>query len=388
MNNMKRTYIIFAMLLLIVAVTMSGCIEEGTNVPTTIVNNTTPLTTDIDTDKVMPEVPTVLVNKTPEVPTVLVNKTPEMPTVLVNETVICADSRVNVTYKGIDCAYMWGRDYRKPGTGEKIVKFYVEIEAIGNDTIETGLNDWQIIDADGRTYKPTPHDDAKSMKKLYQIPSGQDKSTYIIFLIPKDLNDYVVQYDTNSDCDIISWTVGNPITITIEFDITLDLPPEGEYEEGTFGYMVDYTEDPIKVTYIGDPAVVDTRFRLSLQGGVRQGELTEEEAQTIFKQCGGTGSVFDEVETEIPRPSADGLTEIEVESGMKEYYLIYYEAMIRPLSTEERELYNGYAAQYTEDFFGSWVQSNMEYAMEIATAISEGSMYTYVDGIWYVGVRQ
>jgi len=119
--------------------------------------------------------------------------------------------------------------------------------------------------------------------------------------------------------------------------------------------MVDYTEDPIKVTYIGDPAVVDTRFRLSLQGGVRQGELTEEEAQTIFKQCGGTGSVLDEVETEIPRPSADGLTEIEVESGMKEYYLIYYEAMIRPLSTEERELYNEYAAQYTEDFFESWV---------------------------------
>lgn len=376
------------MLLLIVAVTMSGCIEEGTNVPIIIVNNTAPLTTDIDTDKVMPEVPTLLVNKTPEVPTVLVNKTSEIPTALVNETVVCADSRVNVTYKGIDCAYMWGRDYIKPGTGEKIVKFYVEIEAIGNDTIETGLNDWQIIDADGRTYKPTPHDDAKSMKKLYQIPSGQDKSTYIIFLIPKDLNDYVVQYDTNSDCDIISWTVGNPITITTEFDITLDLPPEGEYEEGTFGYMVDYTEDPIKVTYIGDPAVVDTRFRLSLQGGVRQGELTEEEAQTIFKQCGGTGSVFDEVETEIPRPSADGLTEIEVESGMKEYYLIYYEAMIRPISTEERELYNGYAAQYTEDFFGSWVQSNMDYAMEIATAISEGSMYTYVDGIWYVGVRQ
>lgn len=52
------------MLLLIVAVTMSGCIEEGTNVPIIIVNNTASLTTDIDTDKVMPEVPTVLVNKT------------------------------------------------------------------------------------------------------------------------------------------------------------------------------------------------------------------------------------------------------------------------------------------------------------------------------------
>ena len=385
---MERTYTIFAMLLLIVAVTMSGCVEEDTNVQTTIVNNTTSITTDMDADNVMPEVPTVLVNKTSEEPTVLVNKKPETPTVLVNETVICADSRANVTYQGIDCTYQWGGYQRTPGTGEKIVKFCVEIEAIGNDTIETGLNDWQIIDADGRTYKPTPHEDAKPMKKLYRIPSGQDSSTYIIFLIPKDLNDYAVLYDTNSDCDVISWTVGNPVNTKIEFDSTFDLSAEGEYEEGTFGYMVDYTEDPIKVTYLGDPAVVDTLFRLSLQGDVRMGETTEEEAQTIFKQCGGTGSVFDEVETEIPRPSADGLTEIEVESGMNEYYLIHYEAMIRPLSTEEQELHDGYAAQYTEDFFGSWVQSNMGYAMEIASAISEGSMYTYTDGIWYVGVRQ
>ena len=120
---------------------------------------------------------------------------------------------------------------------------------------------------------------------------------------------------------------------------------------------------------------------------MRQGTLTEEEAEIVFEQCGGTSDLFEEVETEVPSVSTEGLTEFEVEPGEKEYYLLYYEAQIRPLSDEEQELFDEYAVQYSEDHMMQWVTSHKTYANEIALAIGMGSKYTYVDGTWYIGER-
>ncbi|KAF5416885.1 MAG: hypothetical protein C5S48_01685 [Candidatus Methanogaster sp.] len=93
------------------------------------------------------------------------------------------------------------------------------------------------------------------------------------------------------------------------------------------------------------------------------------------------------METEAPLISTEGLTELEVEPGEKEYYLFYYEAQIRRLSAEEQELFDEHAVQYSEDYMMQWVTSHMTYAKEIAFAVSEGSKYTYIDRTWYVGER-
>jgi hypothetical protein len=86
----------------------------------------------------------------------------------------------------------------------------------------------------------------------------------------------------------------------------------------------------------------------------------------------------------------EGLTEFEVEPGEKEYLLIYFEADIRSLNDEEQELFDKYAPQYTENYMKQWVTityANVEYINEISYAIGRGSMYTYINGTWYVGDR-
>lgn len=386
---MKGIHAMIAVLLVVAA--LSGCVDKGVETNAVVEENATDddvsndaviseSLDDSEAEKLIPELPQI----TPKEPSDI--------TINMNETVTHSGLCVNITYKGIDCAYRAQGGWIQSDAGEKIVKFYVTIEVIGNDTIETGLDDWQIVGEDGKTYESIPHDDLKPMRSSYQILSGASVDAYILFLIPEDMDDYIVQYDISDvvpgDCDTISWVVGDPVmpTASETFDTEVNMSTDENAEE-LFGYTIDWTKDPIEATYTGDPTVINTLFRQALQGEVRRGTLTEEEAEIVFEQCGGTGDLFEEVETEVPLTSTEGLTEFEVEPGEKEYYLIYYEAQIRPLSDEEQELFDGYAVQYSEDYMMQWVTSHMTYANEIAFAVSEGSKYTYVDGIWYVGER-
>ena len=134
-------------------------------------------------------------------------------TVEMNET-------VNQSGLGVTCTMVENYHYYDEGTDQRLevsvrhIKLYVVIAATGGDEIETGIADWWIMDARGRKYQMTPHTDAKPMKPVHKLSDGDTMNAYILFDLPGNVTDFVAQYNlsnvVSSDCDVISWVVGDP----------------------------------------------------------------------------------------------------------------------------------------------------------------------------------
>lgn len=160
---------------------------------------------------------------------------------------------------------------------------------------------------------------------------------------------------------------------------------DGEYVEGSVGYSINYMVDPLEVTYFGDPNAVDTTLRRSLQSEIRFGDLSEEEAQYIFEQCGGHGSVLEKVQ--LPEVELVNLEEIEPTSDEEAYLILSVESEIRALNEEERAMYEAYKAQFSDAHMEEWTEVNFGFILNVGFAGASGVSYTYIDGVWYVGER-
>lgn len=139
-------------------------------------------------------------------------------TVEMNET-------VNQSGLGVTCTMVENYHYYDEGTDQRLevsvrhIKLYVVIAATGGDEIETGIADWWIMDARGRKYQMTPHTDAKPMKPVHKLSDGDAMNAHILFDLPGNVTDFVVQYNisnvVSSDYDVISWVVGDPGTSAV-----------------------------------------------------------------------------------------------------------------------------------------------------------------------------
>jgi hypothetical protein len=134
-------------------------------------------------------------------------------TVEMNET-------VNQSGLSVTCTMVKNYHYPDEGTdwrselSVRHIKLYIMITATGGDEIETGMEDWWIMDARGRKYRTTPHTDAKPMKPVHKLSDGDTMDAYILFDLPGNVTDFVTQYNlsnvVSSDYDVISWVVGDP----------------------------------------------------------------------------------------------------------------------------------------------------------------------------------
>ena len=134
-------------------------------------------------------------------------------TIEMNET-------VNLSGLGVTCMMVKNYHYHDEGTDRRLevsvrhIKLYVTIAATGGDEIETGMKDWWVMDARGRKYQTTPHTDANPMKPVHKLSDGDTMNAYILFDLPGNVTDFVAQYNisnvVSSDCDVISWVVGDP----------------------------------------------------------------------------------------------------------------------------------------------------------------------------------
>ena len=134
-------------------------------------------------------------------------------TIEMNET-------VNLSGLSVTCTMVKNYHHYDEGTDQRLevsvrhIKLYVTITATGGDEIETGMQDWWIMDERGRKYRTTPHTDAKPMKPVHKLSDGDTMNAYILFDLPGNVTDFVAQYNlsnvVSSDCDVISWVVGDP----------------------------------------------------------------------------------------------------------------------------------------------------------------------------------
>lgn len=171
---------------------------------------------------------------------------------------------------------------------------------------------------------------------------------------------------------------------TIEINTTTEAD-DGDYIEGSAGFSVNYLVDPLEVTYFGDPNAVDTTLRRSLRYKIMSGDMSLEEAQRIFEQCGGNGSVLEKVQ--LPEVELVNLEEIEPTSDEEAYLILSVESEIRALNEEERAMYEAYKAQFSDAHMEEWTEVNFGFILNVGFAGASGVSYTYIDGVWYVGER-
>ena len=140
------------------------------------------------------------------------NKDPNI-TVEMNET-------VNRSGLSVTCTMVKNYHYHDKGTdwrsevSARHIKLGVTITITGGEELETGMNDWWIMDARGRKYQMTPHTDVNPMKPVHKLSDGDTMNAHILFDLPGNVTDFVAQYNlsnvVSSDCDVISWVVGDP----------------------------------------------------------------------------------------------------------------------------------------------------------------------------------
>lgn len=217
-KDMKKQATRCVMILIVaLSLAMTGCVDdEAANTPkpsatdddrindtnVTLTENATDLNVSeveelISEIEVMPETEPEL-ETVPEDQDIIVemNETVDLPRLTV--TCIMVKNKRETT-----AANDWfpGSDWRK-------IKFDVMINATGE--VETGLEDWWIMDDIGRKHRTIPHTDMRPMKSKYELSDGDTVRAYLLFDIPGDVIDFTVQY--NCSGEIISWTVGNPST--------------------------------------------------------------------------------------------------------------------------------------------------------------------------------
>lgn len=134
-------------------------------------------------------------------------------TVEMNETVNHSGLSVTCTMVKNYHYHDEGTDWR-PGLSVRHIKLYVAIAATVGDEIETGMDDWWIMDERGRKYRTIPHTEAKPMRPVHKLSNGDTMDAYILFDLPGNVTDFVAQYNlsnvVSSDCNVISWVVGDP----------------------------------------------------------------------------------------------------------------------------------------------------------------------------------
>ena len=178
--------------------------------------------------------------------------------------------------------------------------------------------------------------------------------------------------------------VSGNITFGVEMNLTNGTTVDGEYVEGSVGYSINYMVDPLEVTYFGDPNAVDTTLRRSLQSEIRFGDLSEEEAQYIFEQCGGHGSVLEKVQ--LPEVELTNLVEIDPQPSDEEAYTILAVLIeARALNEEEQAMYDAYKAQFSDAHMEEWSGAHMDFVMGAAFSIASGDMPTLINSTWYMG---
>ena len=174
------------------------------------------------------------------------------------------------------------------------------------------------------------------------------------------------------------------ITFGFEMNMTNGTTVDGEYVEGSAGYSVNYMVDPPEVVYFGDPNVVDTTLRRLLQSGIRSGDESEEEAQYIFEQCGGHGSVLEEVQ--LPEVELTNLVEADPQPSDEEAYVILaVVSEARALNEEEQAMYGAYKAQFSDAHMEEWSGAHMEFVMGVPFYVMSGNMPMFIDNTWYTG---
>ncbi|PXF59777.1 MAG: hypothetical protein C4B59_10770 [Candidatus Methanogaster sp.] len=243
---MRTTVMFLVALLAIIAITtMSGCIDDTSNdaenatggdarndTNTTLSNAGDELSGSYDEEPIdesgakMRTVPEF----EPEPEAAPIGHEDPDATVDMNET-------VNLSGLNVTCTMVKNYHYYDEGTDRRLevsvrhIKLRVMITATGGEEIETGIADWWIMDTRGRKYKTIPHTDANPMKPVHKLSDGDTINAYLLFDLPGNVTDFVVQYNisnvVSSDCDVISWVVGDP-----------DIPTASEYRNGFVRYPI------------------------------------------------------------------------------------------------------------------------------------------------------
>lgn len=254
-----KTIVVFAVALLAI-VAMLGCIDDDANGVWNVTvsdasNDTSTTLVKVDGGLSDGEVEE-LINETepePEVtpePVLLVEVDEVDPTFEMNETV--NQSGLSITVEPIKNRRIETVPYSEAARiGTKELKFYVTIAAIGNDTIETGLGHFQVMDELGRTYRSVPHDEVKPLRKSRQILPGESIDAYIIFNVPaRRVDSYEVHYNYSSG--MLMWAVGDPIPA----DITVNADGFVRYPIRLTGSLYDCnTWTHTDITFYGDGTV-------------------------------------------------------------------------------------------------------------------------------------
>ena len=174
------------------------------------------------------------------------------------------------------------------------------------------------------------------------------------------------------------------ITFGFEMNMTNGTTVDGEYVEGSAGFSVNYLVDPPEVTYFGDPNAVNTTLRRSLQSEIRSGDISEEEAQYIFEQCGGHGSVLEKMQ--LPEVELTNLVEIDPQPSDEEAYVILAVlSEARALNEEEQAMYDAYKVQFSDAHMEEWSDAHMDFTMGVTFSIASGDMPMLIDSTWYMG---
>ena len=220
--RIMKTIVVFALALLAI-VAMSGCIDNDDDANG--VWNVTDGAASNDTNMTLAKVDDRLNDNESEVVTVpaldpepKVEVTPIEPddpniTIEMNETVNLSGLSVACTMVKDAHHYTKGTDW-SPEVNVRNIKLYVTINVTGDYEIETGLEDWWILDERGRRYQTTPHTDVNPMKPVHKLSDGDTVNAYLLFDLSGNVADFVVQYNISnvisSDCEVISWVVGDP----------------------------------------------------------------------------------------------------------------------------------------------------------------------------------
>ncbi len=140
-------------------------------------------------------------------------------TVRMNETVNCSGLSLTCTMVKNDHCYTKGTDWRAE-VNVRHIKLYVTINVTGDYEIETGLEDWWIMDECSRRYQTIPHTDIKPMKPVHKLSNGDTVNAYLLFDVSGNVADFAIQYNISNvipnDCEVISWVVGDPSLSTSE----------------------------------------------------------------------------------------------------------------------------------------------------------------------------
>ncbi len=196
-----KTIVVFALALLAI-VAMSGCIDNDDDANG--VWNVTDGAASNDTNMTLAKVDDRLNDNESEVVTVpaldpepKVEVTPIEPddpniTIEMNETVNLSGLSVACTMVKDAHHYTKGTDW-SPEVNVRNIKLYVTINVTGDYEIETGLEDWWILDERGRRYQTTPHTDVNPMKPVHKLSDGDTVNAYLLFDLSGNVADFVVQ---------------------------------------------------------------------------------------------------------------------------------------------------------------------------------------------------